>query len=83
MGINLLLAWISHEYMARRRRGLQSRKPCLIACCVVLITSPVNRPILSRAEDSSSVDVLMVTSSKKTAMPCTGSLHRGPCCVAS
>ena len=28
---NLLLAWISHEYIAKSKRGLQSKNPCLIA----------------------------------------------------
>lgn len=75
---NILLAWISHEYIANSKRGLQSKKPCLIACCTVLMTSPVSRPSLSRAEDSSSDEALTTTSSRKTAIPWTGSLQRGP-----
>lgn len=66
---DLLLAWISQEYIAKRSRGLQSRNPCLMACWTVLITSPVSRPSLSRAEESSSVDGVTVTSSRNTAIP--------------
>lgn len=80
---DLLLAWISHEYMASIKRGLQSLKPWWILLCTVLITSPVSRPSLSRAEISSSMDVWTTTSSRKTAIPWTGSLQRGPCAVAS
>lgn len=72
-----MLACISQEYIARRRRGDQSRKPALMACWTVLMTSPVRRP-KSLADGSSSIEGLTVTSSKKTAIPWTGSLHSGP-----
>jgi hypothetical protein len=81
--VYLLLAWISQEYMASNKRGLQSKNPCLIACWTVLITSPVSLPSLSLADDSSSVEGVKVTSSRKTAIPWTGSLQSGPWAVAS
>lgn len=81
---NLLLAWISQEYIASMRRGDQSRKPCLIDCCTVLMTSPVSLPSLSRAETAASSSAgATVTSSMNTAMPCTGSWQSGPWYVAS
>ena len=69
----LLEAWISQLYIARRRRGLQSRKPWRMESRTVLMTSPVSRPRLSRLEGSSLVEGMNVTSSRKTATPWTGS----------
>ena len=54
-----------------------------MAPCTLLSTSPVKRPRLSRAEESSSGEGCTVTSSRNTARPCTGSAQRGPWAVAS
>ncbi len=50
---------------------------------MVFSTSPVRRPRFSRRGVSELVGMLMVTSSRKIAMPWIGSLHRGPWAVAS
>lgn len=81
--MDLLEAWISQLYIARRIRGLQSRKPCRIESRTVLMTSPVKRPSCSREVGPPSSESVTVTSSRKTAMPWTGSWHNGPWAVAS
>ena len=77
-GWDLLEAWISQLYIASKSLGLQSRKPCRIESRTVLMISPVRRPSCSREVASSSEDSATVTSSRKTAMPCTGSWQSGP-----
>ena len=78
----LLEVWISQPYIARSNRGLQSRKPCRMLSRTVRIVSPVSRPSWSR-EAFSSEPSAVDTSSRKTAIPWTGSLQRGPWAVAS
>ena len=59
-------------------------KPCLMESRTVFMISPIERPTFSRAEESSlSEELVIVISSRKTAMPCIGSWHIGPWAVAS
>lgn len=77
---HILDAWISQLYMASMIRGDQSRNPCEMDSRTVRIASPVRRPMSGA---SFSLGRWMLTSSRITAMPCTGSWHSGPCAVAS
>ena len=49
----------------------------------VFMISPMDRPAFSPAEGSSSEELAIVISSRKTATPCIGSWHMGPWAVAS